>query len=396
MAVSLSVVVFADFSRVRAPLRCRWAIVIGTLVLSVLGVSARGLAQELPLKRQIPGADVSVCPSMQPGSEPSPDDRAEAARLGSSAGEALILGDREGARGFLERATTLDPGSPSLAYDHGRILEGLGDRRAARLQYCRVLALDSGSADAVDVQRRLDGFVEDERRAVPVEAVNALQAGLTDADSGQLQSALDRFNQAVGAAPTWADAFFDRGVVHARLDLRDEALSDLRRYLELAPEADDLAEVSEWIGQLQSLGSLPSPGGAFALGIFIPGMGQFYSGRPLAGFTYLTLAGAGVAAAFLIEEIEVRCLSRPPEGEPCPPSQIQEEIRSKPYKWAGLGAFAGVTLIAAIEALVKARGRRRAEASDAFSLNLGGARLLPPSVVRRGKQTDLRLVRIRF
>ena len=370
------------------------------LALAVLllgaGTPSAGSGQDLPLKRQVPGAGGYQCPSSPDASEPTPAESAEAARLGSDAATASILGDRDSARDLLERATRIDPRSQRLAYDYGRVLEDLGDRSGAGSEYCRVLALDASSPDATDVQRRLDGFAEEQRRAIPGDAVASFQAGLADADAGQLDSAVDRFNQAVSLASTWAQAIYNRGVVFARLERRDEAMADLRLYQQLAPDAADLADVSEWIGRLQNAGGLPSPGAAFTLGIFLPGMGQFYSGRPLAGLTYLTLVGGGLAAAFFIEDIEIRCVEPQPPGEDCPPALIHSRDTTNPYRWYGIGAAAGVTLIAAIEALVKARGRRAAQGGEAFSLRVGDARILTPGLARRGARTELHLLRIRF
>jgi TM2 domain-containing membrane protein YozV len=45
----------------------------------------------------------------------------------------------------------------------------------------------------------------------------------------------------------------------------------------------------------------PNPATSLALGV-IPGMGQFYSGRPAAGLTVLTLASGAAATGFLHEE----------------------------------------------------------------------------------------------
>lgn len=351
-------------------------------------------AQELPLKREVPGANPFRCPDFPPPEAPDAEERNQAARLGSDAEQAVILGDRERARDLLARATELDPSSPDLAYRYARILEELGSGREAVAWYCRVETLDPGTSDAADARSRIDELAAADRPELPPDALGAFRTGVSSADAGRLEVAAEAFGRAVSAAPDWPEAAYDRGVVLARLERRQEAVEALRRYLEIRPDAPDAIAVSERIGQLQNAGVLPSPGTALALGIVVPGMGQFYSGRTLGGLTILSLAGGAVAAALLIEDVEVKCLSPATDGS-CPEGQVVGETVDHPYRVPGLAAAGAITVIGAIEAFVKLRGRR-SDVTGLASVDFGTARVDAVGVASTGGRVDVRLVRLVF
>jgi tetratricopeptide (TPR) repeat protein len=364
--------------------------------LALAGCASSLAAQELPLKREPPDMGPFACPAPSEAREPTDEERTQADRLGSSAAQALILGDTERARDLLARATELDPTSAELAYQHGRALENLGAAPEALAQYCRVLELDPESRDAEDVRARLETLTEAGRPDIAPEAVLRFQAGVAHAESGRLDDALGAFREAASAAPAWPDPVYDQGVVLLRLGRRREAATALSRYLELSPGAPDAVVVSQRLGQLQAPVSLPSPGAALGLGLIVPGMGQFYSGRALAGFSVLALAGGAAAAALLIEEVQVRCLDSVPPGEDCPPGRVQSETSDQPYLVPGLAAAGAITLLGAVEAWMKARGRRRSERVGLVTIDLGETRLSALTLGARGRSLELHWVGLRF
>jgi len=367
------------------------------LVLSALGwgVSALG-AQELPLKRDVPGSGPYECPPAAEPQIPGRDARAQARQVASNASQAVIFGDLQRARALLDRATELDPTSSDLAYRRARVLEDLGERAEAVSEFCRVLALDptEGVEDARD---RLEALVDADRVEIPDSAVQAFEEGVAGFDAGFLERAAASFDSATALAPQWAEAVYDRGVALARLGRRLEAARDLRRYLELRPDAPDAIAVSERIGELQSgtAARTPSPGAALTLGILIPGMGQFYSGRALGGLTVLAMAGGAVAAGMLIEDVQVRCLTDPGPDGSCPPGQVLREDVSHPYQVAGLGTAAAITLIGAIEAFVHLRGLRGGGEEPA-AVDVGPAKVGALGFTPSRGRVDFRLVRVAF
>ena len=370
--------------------------ILVVVAMMAAGLATSGLgAQELPLKRAIPGADPFTCPALPEAVPSGAEEREEAARLGSTAGQALILGDRERARDLLARAVQLDAGAADLAYQYGRILEELGEGDAAVTHYCRMLRLGMEGAEAADAASRIEELVTARTPELPTAAIAAFRTGLAAFDAGRLDGAAQAFGRAFDAAPGWTDALYDRGVVLLRLGRRGEALQDLQRYLELEPDALDAISVSQRMGQLQSAIDPPSPSAALGLGILLPGLGQFYAGREWAGMTVLALAGGAVAAGLLYEEVEIRCFVPPgPDGN-CPPGEEQRRDVSRPYVGAGLGAAAAIGVIGAIEAFMNARGR--AGPGDGFaSFEIGGARVRGPTLSRGPGGLDLGLARLTF
>jgi len=368
---------------------------VGVLALAMWVNPASLAAQELTLKRTIPGADNFSCPAAEALPEPTEEERTEALRLGSNADQALILGNQERARDLLSRATEMDPTSPELAYRLARVLEEMGSRGDAIAQYCQVLALGPQSAGIEDAETRLRAILDSERTQIPDGAVEAFARGIAEADDDDLHAAVASFSSAWQQAPGWADALYNRGIVYARLGQTAAAQADLEEYLALRPDAEDGILVSQHIGELRSLGNLPSPATAFTLGLLFPGAGQFYSGRALGGLTVLTLSAGAVAAGFLIERVTVSCVGSVSGGD-CPPDRIIGEDTDRPYLVHGLAAAGAVAVIGAIESYFGARGRRHREMGALVAMETDGARFVAPTVEADGTRLRISLVQVTF
>ena len=363
------------------------------LALLAMGTAVPVAAQELPFQRDYPGASPFAC--AEPGRPPVPtaDARRQAGQLASSAAQSVLLGELERALAMLDRAIELDPASADLAYRRARVLEDLGQGEAAMEAYCRHLGLVDSGETVDDAQARLQALTEAQMQSVSEEAVAAFRTGLEAVDVGAFEAALDAFETAGAEAPDWPAAVYNIGAVLDRLDRPGESAQGFSRYLDLRPDAPDAIVVSRRIGQLQSLALSegPSPGTALTLGVLLPGLGHFYSGRPAGGIAVMALAGGAVAAGFLVKEVNVRCLS--PSDGACPPDQVVSRTTSRPYLTASLAAAAAVGIAGAIEAFVDARGRR---AGAPFSGGGEGARVvaLPGLDVHRGR-LGVGLLRIR-
>lgn len=371
---------------------------LGFLFLGAVPLWAQ--AQELPFSRDYPGGAPYECPAFEDPAVPEQEARAQASQLASSAAQAVILGDLSRASAMLERATELDPASADLAYRRARVLEDLGERDDAVTEYCRAIEMAGEGGGARDAETRLEALSEAELSARPEAAISGMEAGLEAVERDDMREALTSFEVALDEAPDWPAAVYNRAVALDRLGRSAEAAGALSRYLDLRRDAPDAIAVSRRIGQLQreALQGLPSPGAALALGVLAPGMGQFYAGRPLGGLTVLTLAGGAVAAGFLIEETNVRCLTSVGSGGTCPPDQVVSRETTRPYFTASLAAAGGVALAGALEAFFAARGRRGSvEASLPGEVNMEDvSAFLGPSVsVRRGR-TELTLFGLRF
>ena len=368
----------------------------GVLSLFLLGWTGSLDAQELTLKRALPGGDAYSCPPLESPAVPSEEERTEAGRLGSNADQALILGDQERARDLFARATELDPTSPELGYRYARVLEELGARSEAIAQFCRVMALGPGSGGIGDAPARLQAILDQERAQIPETSIQRFEAGLSQADGGRLEDALQSFGAAWRDAPDWAEAVYNRGIIQARLGRVEAAAADLEEYLALRPGAEDAMLVSQRIGQIRSLTNLPSPSAALTLGLLFPGAGQFYSGRAWGGLAVLTLAGGAAAAGFLIEEVTVNCVGSVGAGGECPPDRVIGEVSDTPYLVHGLVAAGAVAVIGAVESFFRARGRRSREVGALVAMEMGSARLLTPTLSADGPRLNLNLVQITF
>jgi tetratricopeptide (TPR) repeat protein len=358
-------------------------------------------AQELTLQRDYPGLGPFVCPAPVAYAEPSTDDRAQAGQLASDAVQAVILGELLRAEELLTRASGLDPASAELAYRHARVLEDLQQSDGAMYEYCRALGLGAEADGIEDTRARLDALYEVVRSRIPERAREAFLSGVMNADLEIYEQSVDGFTQAIDAAPDWPPPIYNRAVVLERMGRVPESLADYRRYLELTPSDIDpvVAAVTERIGMLEGLVTLPtpSPGGALTLGVLFPGMGQYYSGRSLGGTVVLAAAGGAVAAGMLFKELTIVCKVDVPAGASCPAGQVHDERISRPYLRPAIGAAAAIMVIGAVEAYVRARGRRD-DVAEALvpAVEARGVTISGPSVSSRAGRVDVSFVALRF
>jgi tetratricopeptide (TPR) repeat protein len=321
--------------------------------------STGGGAQELPLKLPVgplpPGPCEIVAQELESLAPPSAEQVAEADRLAGSANQAAILGDNVQARALFREAVRLDPSLPSLRYRLGRLLEDTGIQEESLPEYCAYLALEPNGPDAPDVTRRLSEFPAFAERQARIEAESALLAGVAAYDRGDFEGAIREFTRAILLRPDWEEAHYDRGLAYARSGRLPASEADLVYYLDLSPQASDRAAVEAQIRAMRPAEEpVYSPATTLVSGLFVPGMGHFYSGRPVAGSLVLALAAGGLAAGFLVTEVEVRCLGLPVNGE-CPASQVESRSETRPLLVPGLAAAAVVTVGGAIHAFLGAR-----------------------------------------
>jgi hypothetical protein len=153
------------------------------------------------------------------------------------------------------------------------------------------------------------------------------------------------------------------------------AMREYCRFLALSPAAPEAADVRQRIAGLAlalppdtaivrvpvgAPESMASPGGALAGGLLIPGMGQFTTHRPAAGF--LVLAASAGAAAYGLQSRNVTVGVTHTATDPLGHSYqyVTQEIHSeRPNLAAGVGAAAAISLFAALEAFNHAKTANR-------------------------------------
>ena len=371
---------------------------VAVLVTSLV-TGAPAVGQQLVLKREIPNAAFTCSTEVDTGTGVVTDaDRQEAARLSSAATQASIVGDHAGARDLLLRASRLDPAAADVSYSLARAYEELENHPAAIRQYCRYLGLHGAEADAAEVQARVATLGASDEAPIPDEASRRFRMGVVNFDLDRMETAAESFAQVVETVPTFAPGHYNLGVTRVAAGQHALAVESLQRYLELDPDAADGETVTSAINALSNPARTYNPGAAMATSLFLPGTGQFISGRPAAGFAFLAAAAGAAAFGWFREDILIECRI-PPTGGVCPPNDIVSEQRERPYLATGLGVAGAVALFAAIDAYRGASGSNRA-ARPAVTVAMGrgaGLRLgiAAPTVDRRGT-VSLRLLRMEF
>lgn len=380
-------------------LSVRSGLLAGTFLAVSVCIGTPLFAQELPLQRDYPGSGRFECPAPVIPVDPIPGDSARAGQLASDANQAMIVGDLERVVTLLAQAVELDPRSPDLAYRHASVLEDVDQPNAAMQEYCRAISLGVEQIGVFDSRDRIDALHSALSARIPQEARQAFVLGLTEADAARFSTSLAAFTVAVEVAPDWGAAVYNRALIYEQLGFVQESLDDYRTYLELSTSEIDpvLVIVSERIGLLEGIASVgtPSPTGALAVGL-VPGMGHYYTGRPLSGTVTLVAAGASLAGGLLIKEITTLCLADVSTTGTCPDDLIVAELTSRPYALYGMGLAAAITVAGAVEAALRARSRRAEAEAIAGPRPDPGPSLGMPTVSTSGGRLDLNLVRVTF
>ncbi len=295
--------------------------------------------------------------------------------------------------GQLDRARALLEAAPALLTARDAAIRGLylglvhfaeGEAGLAQDAFMRAVILDPSLRidPVVHSPTRVQAF--DAARAVVVEGWRT-EAGAAEG-RGDVVLAEQRWRSVLAAEPADSTAA-------ARL----AALEAARRPAPpiTLPPTDTAAveEVPPPDTTVQGLTARRSPGQALALGLLLPGLGEIYAGRPVLGVFALGAAAGALAAAFMVEKVDVRCATIPVNNF-CPPEDIVSETMERPYLGAGVAAAAGITLLGALDAFLATR-RTNIGPLD----SMGSARLqVGPAGLERGPDGAVRLgwIRVAF
>lgn len=270
----------------------------------------------------------------------------------------------------------------------GTLYQGLidfanGDLDGARYSFRRAIELEPALVldPAIHAPNRVRLF--DETRDSIVAGWQA-EARRTYAAS-EWRTSYDAYTKVIAARPDDAEAETRLVILRNRLNIADPAGEPLRRPDPAPPDSVPLpADVR-----------LYSPGGAMALGMLLPGLGEFYTGRTGRGLLYLLGAGGAAAAGVLYTNVSVRCLSVPVNGV-CPPADVASEETERPYLGYGLAAAGVLTFIGAVDAMIGASERNERAIAAARARTGQGAHLEPPALSASGSDLQLAILRIRF
>jgi hypothetical protein len=191
-----------------------------------------------------------------------------------------------------------------------------------------------------------------------------------------------RLRDAARLDPTSPTILYRLGRLLEEADSGAEAVHEYCRFLALdreGAEADDVRERVERLSDELGLEGPPEvvveaaptlttvprrdigpvqvhdPGTAFVVGMLVPGLGHFYSGRNATGAVVLGAAVASASTALLYRRVEIECLSLPEDGR-CPEGQERGRTETRPLLVPGLVAAAAVTIGGALHAYVATGG----------------------------------------
>jgi hypothetical protein len=332
----------------------------------VLMAPSMAHGQRLAPKPALSGTALSGCPTTT-GSDTPREESAEVRQLFSQGQDAALQGDHVAARQAFERASSLAPGSARIAYYVGRAHEDLTERPAAIAAYCRYLALAPTGPNADEVRGRILRLtpVQDLQRRD--EARAAFRSGLMLLGQRQFLPAADAFANAAQLVPNAPEAVYNRGLARAAAGDRRGAIEDLRRFLATGVDAADQLQVRTVITRLEE--PVPSPRTALLQGIAVPGLGQFYTGRPARGLAVLGLvAGAVFLGGTSRESDDVRSFTDP-FGNPYADTI---SVSRHPYLAGGIAVAALLWAGAAWESSQFARRVQSSSASFVVLASSGG------------------------
>jgi hypothetical protein len=206
---------------------------------------------------------------------------------------------------------------------------------------------------------------ESQRRA----ARDLAQRGQQAAILGDRVSARSQLREAAALDPSDPDLAYQLARAHEGAGASADAAAEYCRFLSLAPNAPEAAEVRERVAVLtaetqqqatlagriarSAPPSLPplSPRRALTFGLVIPGGGQFYAGRPVRGM--ISFGAAAVAVGYGMSEqwgvIEVEETAIDPFGNPYTYTALQETT-SRPHLARGIILAGAVAIVSAVDA----------------------------------------------
>ena len=335
--------------------RERGAFVRGTLMAAALLLPGIAAAQSSvtssPLKPATEAPRRPLCSAVRPTTAPTDEQRRQARDLAQRGEQAGILGDSPAALKALRDASTLDPTDPDLAYHLARAYETAKDAPSAAREYCRFLALSPTAQEADEIIEKVRILAPPRVDTATASALAVFQSGMVAFEHGRLATADSAFARAITFDSTWAEAYYNLGFVRQMRGDGASARAAFTQYLRFNPGATDRAAVAARISSLTP--STLSSGQAFALGVILPGAGEFYTHRPVRGL--LTLAAVGGAVAYGLQQKStsksVQATGTDPFGNPYTYTTTQV-TSERPNLVIGAAVAGAIAALSAVDAAI--------------------------------------------
>jgi tetratricopeptide (TPR) repeat protein len=188
--------------------------------------------------------------------------------------------------------------------------------------------------------------------------LSVFQSGIDAYERGRVAEAEAAFSTTIRREPQWAEPYYNRALTLLARGANEAALRDFEQFLRLKPETDDRAAIVARIASLRRVTFSPST--ALAVGLALPGAGQFYTRRPVRGV--VTSLAAGVAlVATLIEQTTTSTVEQTgtdPFGNPYTYTTTSR-TRDHPFAVPGSVIAVAIGVSAAFEAFKYATRSRR-------------------------------------
>ena len=327
-------------------------------------------AQQLAAKRTLSTARLSGCPTFPAPTLPGARETAEARRLTATAQEAAIVGDHKAARDAFAQAAQLNPRDERIAYQLARAHEELREVNEAARQYCRFLSLAPDATESADVRARIAALTQSTAITVSEQVRGEFRTGVALFDQKRMEPAIDAFSRVARQLPTAPEPFYNRALAYAALGQRRQAIDDFERYLRLRPTAEDEAFVRLQVAQLQR--PVWNPGAALVQGAIFPGLGQWYTSRPIPGLLVLGAVGGSAYWALKTKTVTKTGTFTDPFG-----TVRTYEYTDKERPNFSVGSASAVTIMlgAALEAAYYARRSRESVAGGPRAGLAGSSRM---------------------
>lgn len=195
---------------------------------------------------------LSACGSPQPTSlPPLKDAEAYVAEGKSLSEERLYLA----AIDHFSAALDMEPNDPEIYFLRGR----------AHYDYAVQVVVeetaqgpDSAPVLPEEAAEHMEHAVADYTSAIELDPQYAKaynNRGNAYASLGDAETAIADYDAALELDDTLSLAYFNRGLMYSRVADYEEAIADLEMYLELEPDAEDRAQVEDYIDELRAMGA---------------------------------------------------------------------------------------------------------------------------------------------
>ena len=184
----------------------------------------------------------------------------------------------------------------------------------------------------------------------PSGAAESFRSGVHQLRARDMTGAVGALTTAIDSAPDWPDAYYNRALAYEQQGRTAPARADFQSYLRLRPASSDRAEV---VKHMAALGRSPSQ--ALTRGAIFPGLGQFYTGRPVFGAVVMAGAAGGTVWALQKKKsVEMHLFPGPFGGT----DTVFVNVEKRPHLAVGLAVAGGLWALSALEAGLHAGNAR--------------------------------------